>query len=117
MAVVEEAVEEVVEAVAARHLVGALGALVRVRRPLGLLREPALLVVGVHRQDVALVPRELRAVPRGVQPGEDVVVPRALVARVADDRVALDEVEGERRREQRHPAAGDRVKGLQGWRR
>ena len=65
------------------------GALVRVEVPLGLLREPALVVLGVQGEHVAPVARELRAVPRRVQPGEELVVARALVAWVADDAVAL----------------------------
>ena len=68
------------------------GALVRVEVPLGLLGEPALVVLGVLLEHVAPVARELRAVPRGVRPGEDLVIARALVAGVAHDRVALHEV-------------------------
>ena len=55
------------------------GALVRVEVPLGLLREPALVVLGVLLEHVAPVARELRAVPSGVQPREDLVRVRVRV--------------------------------------
>mmetsp|Transcript_32256 Transcript_32256/g.75187 ORF Transcript_32256/g.75187 Transcript_32256/m.75187 type:complete len:213 (-) Transcript_32256:11-649(-) len=87
-------------------------ALVRVNVPFRLLREPTLLVRRVDPHHVALVARELRTVPRRVQPCEDLVVARALVSRMFDDRVALDKVKGESRREQGHPAAGERMQRL-----
>ena len=68
-----------------RQVVDGRRALVAVGRPLGLVVEPALRVRRVRLQHVAPVARRLRAVPRGVQPGEEAVVARALVLRVLDD--------------------------------
>lgn len=79
-----------------------------------LLREPALVVLRVDLEHVAPVARELRAVPRGVEAGEDLVVARALVGGVLDDRVAVHKVKGELWREEGHAAARQRVQRLAG---
>mmetsp|Transcript_45941 Transcript_45941/g.113993 ORF Transcript_45941/g.113993 Transcript_45941/m.113993 type:complete len:340 (-) Transcript_45941:250-1269(-) len=95
-----------------RQMLDGGGALVAVHVPLRLLREPALRILRVDRHHVSPVSSELGAVPRSVQPGEDLVVSRPLVARVLDDGIALDEMEGKPIGKQRHAAVGARVQRL-----
>ena len=77
-----------------------------------LMVEPALPIAWVHLEHVVTIARKLRAIPRRVEPGEEVVVACALVLRMLDDRLARDVVEGELRADERHAAARVRMQRL-----